>query len=407
MKNTCKLTSFIKRDTLLYAYVNKNKTHIYPEVYDFWNGMHILSVIAGCKSYIESIYNTFRLNLYIMYLNSKDCCMNNQAINDLYNESSKDFDDIVINSNTSVESMINLLSNLPKENTGVRILSTDIVNFFKNDKALSFYSDIYLCPKERSGYNGKSRYSYSNPYVNICASGRIDQYFNISNCTDFSDNFSTQTIIVTTRLKDKETKGKNEQAERDYERYKEALLQKAPFHITLSTSAASFYRRKYKTSRSGVRKQFGPREHTLAIKLAGLLAINDLGTKQSDIECTQEHIKTAYKILEYQQSQLYSYLNDIMNMQEVEVYDKIIEKIRKYIIAAGENGVTNNELYAHIRGSIDRNDYDILMAVMCELDLVTKYMYRNGKATLYAQNENTSTFNNVIVRRMVRYKNKL
>ena len=125
MKNSCLLSKFVKKGTFLDAYINKNKGYITPYVYDFWNGMHLLSTIAGCKSYFESTYNVFRLNLYIMYLNDSNFDLHHDAVRAVYDEKS---DDELINSPTSVESMITLLTSLSENKLQNRTLYSPSTN---------------------------------------------------------------------------------------------------------------------------------------------------------------------------------------------------------------------------------------------------------------------------------------
>jgi hypothetical protein len=167
------------------------------------------------------------------------------------------------------------------------------------------------------------------------------------------------------------------------------ILQKEFVSIAFDKSATRSFKAIYRRTRyeSSVCGPSNTRDPELATKLSGILAIN-----RNSAQIEEQDIKNAFKIIQKQRKLEQIYMKTKVFEHNESEFESSINRIRKYLIQAGESGLKHSELYNKIRAKLSKEDFNIVMTIMHELELVDKYMYRNNTAYIYIANEKTISF---------------
>lgn len=378
----------VKEGTFLGTYYNTLKNINTPESFDFWQGMYALSTYLNRKVVISLNDKLYFPNLYCIFI-SDNLAMLEQANTNIENVNNA-FEDgnnccEYLNSYTSPTSFIEMMIDRSSKNLDncISITSSSINTFFKSKDSIRFITDLYNCPVERRGYNGKNSYRFNNVYITLCCCCSGSDFFDNIKSELFNKEFLSKVITIAGNKA--KTISEQEKIDKLQECIKELQERtKQPIFITFDTTAARLVKR---LSR-GSSKRYGDRPYELAVKLSGLLAINE-----SSETITKEHVKNAYKLIETVNRQL----NIFTTRREFEESNKVlntaIKKILSIISASGSNGIGHFEVYQKVRYYISNEEFSQIMTILFEYNLITKYMHMNGKAIIYAPNENTADIN--------------
>lgn len=377
------------KDTLLEVFCNTCSKINTPSIFDFWQGMYLLSSVFNRKVVIELDDKLYFPNLYCVFVSDNSAFLE-ESQNVLENIEKTVIEDEYefINSYTSPNSFIEMMTertSLGLKNC-IRIAVSSMDTFFKSKDSIKLITDLYYCPTNRRGYNGKNRYEFNDVYITLSGKCTGTDYFDNIKTGHFSEEFLARTITIAGN-KSKTVKENSEGFDKLRACIKEIQEKtKTPIFITYDSYAARLLKR---LARNNASKRYGSRPYELAIKLSGLLAINERSEK-----ITTDHVRNAYKLIEATYRQLNIYITKREFEENNRQFNDAIKKILTLISSAGENGISHYEVYQKVRYYITNEEFSQIMTILFEYNLITKYMHMNGKAIIYAPNENTDKLDN-------------
>lgn len=374
-----------QKGTFLFEMRNMFNNVPTPELFDFWHGMYFLSSITNRNVAISIDDKLYFPNLYTLFVSDNSALLEDaqRVLEDIENLTTQE-DHVFINTYTSPSSFIDMLADRTKTNllNNVRIGVSSMSVFCKSKDCINMMTDLYSCPTNRSGYNGKFNYIYKNVFVTFAGKCCANEYFNNVDKSLYDDEFLARTFVIPTN-KAKTAKERPEDTEHNITKFIKDLQEKTktPVFITYEPYAARLLKR---YARSNGTKRYGARPYESAIKLSGLLALNE----NKEIISIQ-HVKNAYKLLEALMRQTNIYITKREFEESNKQYKDAITKILSVIMASGECGIGHNEVYQKVRYYITNDEFVQIMTILFEYNLITKYLHMNGKAIIYAPNENT------------------
>lgn len=380
----------LKENTFLSTFCKLCSNTNTPTIFDFWQGVYCLSSILNRKVIIEIDDRLHFPNIYCLFVSDNSEFLENaQKVLEsveflmLYDKNHE-----FINSYTAPNSLIEMLAKRSdkKELNNIRIAVSSMDTFFKSKDSVKLITDLYSCPTTRRGYNGKSKYEFNNVYFTLSGKCSADDYFENVKTGTYDTEFLSRTItIAANKAKTCEKLGDfGEQLSTITEEIQEKT--KNPVYLAYDSYAARLLKR---LARNNSSKRYGARPYELAVKLSGLLAINDGSEK-----ITIDHVKNAYKLIEAVQRQLNIFITKREFAESHKQLNEAIKKVIDLISSAGENGISHYEIYQKVRYYITNEEYSQIMTILFEYNLINKYMSMNGKGILYAPNENTTKLDN-------------
>lgn len=368
-------------ETFCKMFSNKNT----PDLFDFWQGMYYLSSMTNRKLAILGDDKIYFPNLYMMFISDNSTLLEDaqKCLEDVESIFGTD-DNVFINTYTSPSSFIELLTDRTKnkDENNIRLGISSMNVFCRSKDCVNMLTDLYSCPTNRSGYNGKFKYTYNNVYLTFCGKCHSSDFFNNVDKGFYDTEFLSRTLTIAANKTKKVEKREQGIEQRFVDAYKN--LQEKTKTTVLLTFEPYALRLLKRYARSNGTKRYGARPYESAIKLSGLLAFNE-----NNEQITRQNVKDAYKLLEALQRQLNIFTTKKEFEESNKQYKDAITKILSIIIASGDCGIGHNEVYQKVRYYVSNEEFSQIMTILFEYNLITKYLHMNGKAIIYAPNENT------------------
>lgn len=385
MKRTNIYDKCKKEGTFLKEFCDLCKSIPTPEIFDFWQGMYMLSSLTDRHLAIEVDDKLYFPNLYTMFISDNSSIFEDaqtvlEDVERLHEESNHTF----INTYTSPNSFVAMLSgrsDVCKRNC-IRVAVSSMNVFCRSKDCVNMLTDLYSCPVTRSGYDGKNKYTYGDVFITFNGKCCASDYFNNVDKNFYDNEFLARVITIAankTKIPEKGKYNNYKETTKLIDTYKKKI--QTPVFLTYEPFAIRVLKR---FARNNSSKRYGARPYELAIKLSGLLAFNE----RSETITTQ-HVKDAYKLIEAVTRQLNIFITKREFEESNRQYNDAIKKILSIISASGENGIGHFEVYQKVRYYITNEEFSQIMAILFEYGFITKYMHMNGKATIYAPNDNT------------------
>lgn len=387
----------IPKNSFLGKYLEMMDCFETPKAFDFWSGVWVLSSLINRRCFIDRQSIPLFMNFYIVFVADSGVCRKNTAVviaQDILDQVLDEKSVTMINSGTKPYSLYLMLSDRTTKQlpNNVCINVPEFITFFKQKEMLDVFNDLYDCPHKRRGYNGKNSYEFRNVFINLLSASTPNNYFSIINEEQLESGFNSRVIMLPSNSPKKKVgiidESFREKRENIIETCKE-ILQKEFVSIAFDKSATRSFKAIYRRTKYGsnVCGSTNTRDPELATKLSGILAIN-----RNSAQIEEQDIKNAFKIIQKQRKLEQIYMKTKVFEHNESEFENSINRIRKYLIQAGESGLKHSELYNKIRAKMSKEDFNIVMTIMHELELVDKYMYRNNTAYIYIANEKTISF---------------
>lgn len=387
----------IPKNTFLGKYLEMMSCLETPRAFDFWSGVWVLSSLINRRCFIDRPSIPLFMNFYIIFVADSGICRKSTAVSiaqNILDQIIADESITMINSSTKPYSLYMMLSDRTAKQlpNNICINIPEFITFFKYKDMLNVFSDLYDCPHKRRGYNGKNSYEFRNVFTNLLSASTPNNYFSVLSEEQLGSGFNSRTIMLPTNEPKKKIGQIDESFREKRERVIEAckeILQKDFVSIAFDKYATRSFKAIYRRTKygTGIVGAQNTRDPEFATKLSGILAIN-----RGSAQIEEQDIKNAFKIIQKQRKIVQTYMKTAVFEHNESEFENSINRIRKYLIQAGESGLKHSELYNKIRTKLSKDDFSIIMTIMHELGLVDKYMYRNNTAYIYIANEKTVSF---------------
>lgn len=387
----------VKSNTFISEYLKYCDNYETPQSFDFWGAIWILSIICNRKVVIDRPNNKLFTNFYITFVADSGICRKSTAV-----KIAKNILQSICNENSyhlldSYSSQAKLIYELTKSSKMeqkciMAVNASEFTNFFNNKTIIETFLDLYDCPDRRIGYGtfSNGNISLNNVFVSCLSASTPDNYLHSMAKENIENGFTSRNIVIRAEKGKRkipwgtEGGGTEQIVELGYKIGK--FIRHESDKIIFTDQAIRCYSQWYvrrRTSTDLYSRTFESREQDFVLKLATLLAINDLS-----IEVTAEHVKTAIKIIQNVKKDAVSFFNNDLYKEEKDLLQITIEKIINIIHSKGQNGIKHRDLYLRVHNSCSIDDYNYIISILHELDLIEKLQPYKSKTVIYRETKN-------------------
>lgn len=383
----------IKEDSFIHTYLQYCDNFETPQSFDFWSAIWILSILSNRKVVINRPNNKLFTNFYITFVADSGVCRKSTALKFaktvLQSIDSNGYH--LIDSNSSQAKFIFELTKSSKlENKCIiAVNASEFTNFYNNKTIIETFLDLYDCPDRREGYGTFSNGNIllNNVFVSSLSAGTPNNLLQALEKDSIENGFTSRSIFI------REQKGKRKipwgtEHEGDGGLIKKGtelarFIQSKHSEIVFTDTAIREYSKWYvrrRTSTDLYTKTFESREQDYVLKLATLLAINNLST-----QVTENEIKIAIKIINNVKKEASKYFNNDLYKEDKDLMQITIEKIINIIHSKGQNGIKHRDLYLRVHNSCSIDDFNYIINILHELDLIEKLQPYKSKTVIYRE----------------------
>lgn len=387
----------IKPNTFIAEYLKYCDNYETPQSFDFWGAIWVLSILCNRKVVINRPNNKLFTNFYITFIADSGICRKSTAV-----KIAKNILQSICNENSyhlldSYSSQAKLIFELTKsskieQKCIMAVNASEFTNFFNNKTIIETFLDLYDCPDRRIGYGtfSNGNISLNNVFVSCLSASTPDNYLHSMAKENIENGFTSRNIVIRAEKGKRKipwgTEGTGtEQIIKLGYKIGEFIRHESD-KITYTDQAIRQYSSWYVRRRCSTdlyTRTFESREQDFVLKLATLLAINDLST-----EVTENHIKIAIKIIQNVKKDAVSFFNNDLYKEEKDLLQITIEKIINIIHSKGQNGIKHRDLYLRIHNSCSIDDYNYIINILHELDLIEKLQPYKSKTVIYRETKN-------------------
>lgn len=387
----------VKSNTFISEYLKYCDNYETPQSFDFWGAVWILSIICNRKIVIDRPNNKLFTNFYITFVADSGICRKSTAV-----KIAKNILQSICNENSyhlldSYSSQAKLIYELTKSSKMeqkciMAVNASEFTNFFNNKTIIETFLDLYDCPDRRIGYGtfSNGNISLNNVFVSCLSASTPDNYLHSMAKENIENGFTSRNIVIRAEKGKRKIPwgtegGGTEQIVKLGYKIGEFIRHESD-KIVFTDQAIRCYSQWYvrrRTSTDLYTRTFESREQDFVLKLSTLLAINDLS-----IEVTTEHVKTAIKIIQNVKKDAVSFFNNDLYKEEKDLLQITIEKIINIIHSKGQNGIKHRDLYLRVHNSCSIDDYNYIINILHELDLIEKLQPYKSKTVIYRETKN-------------------
>ena len=349
------ILKYIPKDTFLHEYMQWCKNNPTSQLADFWGGLfNIATLIHNTDVFIGDTNQTSCINM---------CFISNNPLD--YQKLMVKCSDFVVLQSALCTGSIQLVVDYNTKRT-----SDNIAGIFLNindleDKERSTIRDHFI-------FTTKERKKYDRYYLMSCMFGcNINDYVSILGAKNEKTNgLLANTIPVF--CGDIKRKTENFTETTRVTNYFGELIQYTEKHIPIGyTNDGLQQYSKWCTNRIPFRGYYGQILDNImniyCLKVAACLAANE-GFNVVSLY----HIKNAQKILEVTCKEALKMFEEEMNLDNSSTYIKVLEKIKKELLIAGNNGIQHRSLYLKTHHDIDNDTFKYLITILHELGFIEK-----------------------------------
>lgn len=390
-------------NSFIYEYLDYSDNLETAIDFDFWSAIWCLSMICNRNFIINRPNSPLFMNFYITLIAESGIARKSTAINlakELLSCNIEEKDNIqLINSGTSAAKFNYILtkSSYDYDNCIIGITCPEFITFYKNKSIIECFTDLYDCPNERKGYgtftNGEI--DIRNVFVSSLSASTPNYYFKAIGEEEIEGGFTSRNIIVYANKGKRKIPWAKEASRTDifnqFRRIKLFIQKNKHAEIILTNSAirrySSWYTRR-RLSNDLYSRSFEAREQDFVLKLAGILAINDFR-----LQIEEKDIELSIKIINYQKNLAQKFFNNELFVEEKSTLQKTIERIRDIIHSKSSNGIGHRDLYLRVHNSCTNDEYNYIINVMHELNMIEKLQGYNSKQIIYRETNNLFKIN--------------
>lgn len=387
---------WIKPNTFIYKYLKYCDNFETPQSFDFWSAIWILSILCNRKVIINRPNNKLFTNFYITFIADSGVCRKSTALkfakNILQSIDNKSYH-LIDSSSSQAKFIFELTKSSKLENKCIiAVNASEFINFYNNKTIIETFLDLYDCPDRREGYGTFSNGNIllNNVFVSSLSAGTPNSLLQALTKDSIENGFTSRSIFI------REQKGKRKipwgtehagndeliKAGTEINRFISTEHSKINFTDSAIQRYSTWYVRR-RTSTDLYTRTFESREQDYVLKLATLLAINNLS-----IEITDKEIEIATKIINNVKKEASKYFNNDLYKEDKDLMQITIEKIINIIHSKGQNGIKHRELYLRVHNSCSIDDFTYIINMLHELDLIEKLQPYKSKTVIYRETKN-------------------
>lgn len=393
--------NLLKPNTFLYKYLQYCDNFETPQSFDFWSAIWVLSMLCNRNVIINRPNNKLFTNFYITFVADSGVCRKSTSLKFAKTvlQSINCGNYHLIDSSTSQAKFIFELTKSSKlENKCIiAVNASEFTNFYNNKAIIETFIDLYDCPDRREGYGTFSNGNIllNNVFVSSLSAGTPNTLLSALEKDSIENGFTSRSIFI------RAEKGKRKipwgtECSDDGGLIKignelARFIQSEHTKIKLTDTAIREYSKWYvrrRTSTDLYTRTFESREQDYVLKLATLLAINE-----QRIEVSETDVSTAIKIITFVKKEASKYFNNDLYKEDKDLLQITIEKIINIIHSKGQNGIKHRDLYLRVHNSCSIDDYNYIINVLHELDLIEKLQPYKSKTVIYRETKNLFNYN--------------
>ena len=385
-------SKYIKPGSFIDLYMEYMKDLETPVSYDFWTALWIISTIVGRNTVIARPRIPVFLNLYTILVAESGTTRKSTAVTRASNIVQEFFNRqetpvVWLSTRTTPETIEALLHNHTHLYNSSRLVIavSELVRLLGKEKynaALpGLLTDLYDCPETliSPGTIMRGPTAIKNVYTTILAACAPSWLVRSINPDVVEGGFTSRVLFIVSN-KRKQRIAWPSDSEFDTELIYTAMedivsMSKRVSQINLTQGAINKLSKWYRNKQESVdpyRSSFEAREDDHVLRIAGLLSISDnrWQIERTDIANAIECVRAAkaYGALLFEDG------------GTADKTIQVIDKIRTKFLELGADVISQTELYQYVRAHITASRLRVILAVMHEMKLVTKAVYRANKA---------------------------
>lgn len=384
------LQKIFNKDSFIYNYLECCKNLETSQDYDLWGAIWIVSLLINRNIMINRPNNPLYPNFYITIIDNNGGANRSLATtfaDSVINKIIDKEDEIEFITSTCTFTRLNyLLGKLSNMNDKciVGINSNEFIYLYNNKQMITYFNELFDCPTDRRSY-GTDNIILRNVFISSFTGSTTNNYFKAVSKDEIEDGYMCKNIIIFSNKPKRKIAWESEYIEYDklytFGKQIKSNISKYKGSINLSPEAIRHYTSWYKRRRlrsNLYNKFFECKEQDFILKLATIIAVNN-NKLEIDLDC----IKNAMDYISFYKQKTYKFLNNEINHDDRLV--KIINKIRKYIHEKASDGIKHRELYMHIHNTCTREEFNYILSMLHELNMIELLQPLNSKAIIYRE----------------------
>jgi len=350
--------------------------HETPVAYDFWTAMWLLSTVVGRRLTVARPRTPVPLNLYVMLCAESGTTRKTTAIIEAksvltcFQQQHAAFrtPTIIIDNNVPTMDIIDEMqrSSISNRCAPVTFVGAEgaLILPRRNSELPIYLTDWYDCPTDRNSVGLRDVYS------TVLVASTPAWLIRAINPAVIEGGFTSRCFFVVSE------RGKRRipwpsQSQIDAKVFASILVRISRIaetmqQIEISMPALARYSDWYNSREvpnDSFRQSFGAREGDHVLKVAGLLAVNDLS-----FVITRAHVDNALQcVLDVRERGATLFVSSLA----ADSATRLVDSVRTFLIDAGIDGISNGRVMAKFRRDPDR--VRIILTILHELDLVQRF----------------------------------
>lgn len=387
--------NFLPKDSFLELYMTYCKNLETAKDFDFWGAIWNLSIIVNRNLVIPRPNAPLFPNFYIALIAESGIARKSTAVG----FAKKILTAVLINNNPEIHLISSKMTNAKFINTMVDFTKEfnrcivglnieEFVTMYKNADLIESLTDLYDNPTERSGYgtikNGDI--IIRNVFISSLSGSTPNYYLKVVSDEEIAGGFSSRNIVIPANG----AKRKIAWTETDKtivsiiqagQKINKLVNESQQREFTITNDAIRRYSNWYlrrKQSKDLYTRTFESREQDHVLKLAALLAVNDLR-----LAIKEQDVIQAIKIITKVKKKASTFFNYQITQDSEDQMQVLMDKIRNYIYASGENGIKYRDLFMRVHNSCSKEDFEYILNLFHELDMIEKLQPYKSKTVIY------------------------
>lgn len=387
----------IPKNTFISEYMKECNNLETPRSYDFWSAVWIISLLVNKQLQIYRPNAPLFCNFYILLVGDSGVTRKSTSLHytkQILDDIVKDTSSKIIQMNT-IPTTYTMYKNIFGVYNKQKLLTfgintSDFKSLYKNKDIINLLFNCYDNIKENFNY-GSDNLIKCDCFISCISSTITDNYIKALTKEEIETGFTSRCITCYEEKGKRRIPWGKEIDTTTIRKYGRELVEriKTTRQLELSDCGIRRYSRWYSKRRYSTElysRTFESREQDFVLKLAGLLAVNDL-----TFIITKQHIDLAIKIVNNTKDKINSLINDTINEKDDDNYDKIITKIQRMLRISGANGIYHSDLYNKVKSYCTNPEYNYIINVMHELGMLDKLALIGSKKIKYREGPNLFT----------------
>lgn len=382
----------VKPGTFLHKYMQYMSPLETPLAYDFWTGLWLISTAVGRNIVVNRPHAPVFLNLYVVLCADAGSTRKSTAVRRceaVYSAARLGEYGYPITGSITPERLSEQLALQSNEHgsSAANIIISELVQFLGRESyALAMpglLTDLYDSPAIRTiSRVGSGNHTIRNTYVTFLAASTPSWLIRAINPDVIEGGFTSRCLFIIAEKRKRLVAWPDGEINAGLDTCSESLLhlRKKALHwgregISLTDTALAKFVAWYNGRSSVVhadafRSSFDAREDHHILRLAALLACNDLSFK-IDVH----HLNHAIKIIATHRDEAAALFS--VSKESTRIVAGI-DKLRTTLIQAGELGISQTDLIFKTRRGINSRELDYALAIMHEMEMVQKFEVSTG-----------------------------